>query len=64
MKLIKPNKKYAESYYRAAEIYKEKNIKLYEFFDMPFEQIAEYTEDVYKRQLFCLHRLQLYWEKI
>lgn len=48
MKLIKPNKKYAESYYRAAEIYKEKNMKLYEFFDMPFEQIAEYTENIEK----------------
>lgn len=48
MKLIKPNKKYAESYYRAAEIYKEKNIKLYEFFDIPFEQIAEYTENMEK----------------
>lgn len=52
MKLIKPNKKYAESYYRAAEIYKEKNIKLYEFFDMPFEQIAEYTENIEKGKIF------------
>lgn len=48
MKLIRPDKKYAESYYRAAEVYKEKNIKLYEFFDMPFDQIAAYTENMEK----------------
>ena len=52
MKLIKPDKKYADSYYRAAEVYKEKNIKLYDFFDMPFEQIAKYTEDMEKGKIF------------
>ena len=48
MKLIKPDKKYADSYYKAAEVYREKNIKLYEFLDMPFEQIVKYTEDMEK----------------
>ena len=41
-----------EIYYRAAEVYKEKNIKLYDFFDMPFEQIAKYTEDMEKGKIF------------
>ena len=50
MKLIKPDKKYADSYYRAVEGYKENNIRLYEFFDMPFEKIAKYTDDMEKGQ--------------
>ena len=48
MKLIKPDKKYADSYYRAVEGYKENNIRLYEFFDMPFEKIVKYTDDMEK----------------
>lgn len=48
MKLIKPDKKYADSYYRAVEEYRENNIKLYEFFDMPFKEIAQYTDDMEK----------------
>ena len=48
MKLIKPDKKYADSYYRAVEGYKENNIRLYEFFDMPFEKIAKYADDMEK----------------
>ncbi len=44
MKLIKPDEKYAESYYRAAEIYKEKGIKSYEFFEGSFEELVEYTK--------------------
>ena len=48
MKLIKPDKKYADSYYRAVEGYKENNIRLYEFFDMPFEKIVKYIDDMEK----------------